>query len=185
MENEQKKSDFANREKKMTRQRLQNIALYYLQRFDSSKENLRDVLKRRILKYGYKNSDFSSQTAFAWVEEIINDFERWGYLDDNRYAEQKIADYLAAGKSEFYIRQKLIQKGIDKGIVDKILSASEIDEEAAAMNFARKKKIGPYRKDEEQCKLYRVKDIRTMLRAGFGYDIVQKIIGGDFFDENI
>lgn len=185
MENEEKTGNIAKKKKRITAERLKNIALYYLQRFDSSEENLRQVLKRRVWDYAFENPDFDKQTAYEWIEKIISDFNRVGYLNDNRYAEQKISTYLAVGKPERYIRQKLRQKGVSEDIVDKILADSEIDEETAALNFARKKKIGPFRPDREQQKLCHTKDMATMVRAGFGYDVVQKVIGGDFFDENI
>ena len=51
--------------------------------------------------------------------------------------------------------------------------------------FARKKKIGPFREDEEKRRACRQKDLATMVRAGFEYDLAKKIIGGDFFDENL
>lgn len=72
-----------------------------------------------------------------------------GYLDDARYAEAKISAYLAAGKPERWIRQKMKQKGVEDEVTEEILSAAEIDEEKAAENFARKKKIGPFRKAEK------------------------------------
>ena len=41
--------------RKITKQRLQNIALYYLQRFESSVENLQRVLARRVDEYAFYN----------------------------------------------------------------------------------------------------------------------------------
>ena len=41
-----------------TKSRLMNIALYYLERFESSEENLRMVLHRRIDKYAFLNKDY-------------------------------------------------------------------------------------------------------------------------------
>ena len=185
MENDETRKPGLRKRKKITFERLKNIALYYLQRFDSSEENLRQVLKKRVWNYAFENPDFDKQSAHEWIEKIILDFSRVGYLNDSRYAEQKILTYLAAGKPERYIRQKLQQKGISDDVVNKILADSEIDEEAAALKFAKKKRIGPFRDDEEQRMNYRQKDMGTMVRAGFGYDVVQRIIGGDFFDENI
>lgn len=42
------------------------------------------------------------------------------------------------------------QKGVEDEVTEEILSAAEIDEEKAAENFARKKKIGPFRKSGEE-----------------------------------
>ena len=43
--------------KKITPQRLKNIGLYYLQRFESSVENLRQVLHRRVDVYAKEKGD--------------------------------------------------------------------------------------------------------------------------------
>ena len=185
MENDKKNAPLVKKRKKMTSARLKNIALYYLQRFDSSAENLRQVLWRRVLNNARENPDFDKEAAACWIEEIISLFERVGYLNDRRYAETKISAFLAAGKPERYIRLKMCEKGVAEEVVNDILSARETDEEGAAVNFARKKKIGPFREDEEKRRACRQKDLATMVRAGFEYDLAKKIIGGDFFDENL
>ncbi len=183
IENDKKSAFPLRRKRKITPSRLKNIALYYLQRFDSSADNLRQVLNCRVFNYARENPEFDRQMAAVWIEEIIADFERYGYLDDARYAETKIASYLAAGKSKHYIRQKMKQKGIGDIIIDRILSEAEIDETGAAENFARKKKIGPFRKNGEEQNTCRQKDLAAMVRAGFDYEIAKKVIGSEFFDE--
>lgn len=84
--------------RKITRQRLKNIALYYLQRFETSSENLKAVLLRRVNVYAFQNPDWNRQEAVGWIDEIVAQFEGYGYVDDARFAEMKIKDYLAAGK---------------------------------------------------------------------------------------
>ncbi len=185
MENDKKSSGSPFKKRKMTPERLKNIALYYLERFDSSADNLRRVLNRRVFGYAQENADFDRRQAADWIEDIVADFERVGYLDDARYAESKICAYLSAGKPERWIRQKMKQKGIADDITDKILAAAETDEEKAAENFARRKKIGPFRKSEEEQRLCRQKDMAAMVRAGFGYETARNIVGGEFFDEGI
>ena len=158
--------------RKMTKTRLQNIALYYLERFDSSAFNLRNVLEQRLLKYSFEVPEFNLSEAKIWIDEIISYCEKYGYINDNRYAEIKINNYLLAGKPARYIKQKMQQKGVDEAIVDKILQNSNIDETQLALNFAAKKKIGPFRpnKDDRQ---NQQKDLATLVRAGFSYDIAK------------
>ena len=99
--------------KKISKQRLKNIALFYLKRFESSVDNLKQVLKRRVNKYAYQNPEFNKTEAYSWIDEIIADFERLKYIDDNRYADLKIRAYLNAGKSARYrkiqMKQKMLQ----------------------------------------------------------------------------
>lgn len=182
-ENQQNLSSPPKRIRKMTKIRLQNIALYYLERFDSSSANLRQVLKRRVLDYARNMPDFDVSAAEEWIEEIVSRFEGLGYINDSRYAEFKIDNYLLSGKPERYIRQKMLQKGIGEDVVSQILDNREFDEEAMALRFAAKKKIGPFRQDGESRRINRQKDLAVLVRAGFRYDISAKIIGAENIDD--
>ncbi len=171
--------------KKITKQRLKNIALYYLKRFESSVENLRQVLKRRTNDYAYQNPEFNKNEAYTWIEEILSDFQKLKYLDDNRYADIKIRSYLNAGKPARYIKIKLQQKGISEYLIDDILSEQSFNPFEMALKLAKKKKIGPYRKDEELRKANRQKDLATIVRAGFDYDVACEVINANIYEENI
>lgn len=161
--------------KKITPQRLKNIALYYLKRFDSSVDNLRQVLKRRVFDYAYHNPEWNKTEAYDWIEQILADFERYGYLDDNRYAEIKVKNYVAAGKSARYITGKLKQKGITESVVEELLEEQEYQPFETALALAKKKKIGPYREAEKRAE-FKQKDLGTLLRAGFDYDTVLQVL---------
>lgn len=161
--------------KKITPQRLKNIALYYLKRFESSTDNLRQVLMRRVNDYAYHNPEWQKAEAVAWIETILADFERYGYLDDNRYAEMKVKAYAAAGKSPRYIAGRLKQKGIGESTVAALLEEQEYQPTEAALQLARKKKIGPFRPEETRAE-FRQKDMAALLRAGFDYDTVCEIL---------
>lgn len=164
--------------KKITPQRLKNIALYYLKRFDSSIDNLRQVLRRRINTYAYYHPEWNKQEAFQWVEDILKDFEDYGYLNDARYTEMKVKNYLAAGKSQRYIITKLRQKGISEAMVSSLIDKQEYDPFETALHFAQKKKIGPFRVADNRSE-FRQKDMGTLLRAGFDYDVVQQVLSFD------
>lgn len=163
--------------RKITPQRLKNIALYYLKRFESSVANLRSVLQRRVNDCAYQNKEFDRGEAYQWIEDILADFQRYGYLNDSRYAEIKIKDYMSAGKSVRYIKGKMREKGIDEEILSALLEDQEYDEFEAALKLAKKKHIGPFRKDEEARFENRQKDMGTLVRAGFSYDVVQRVVG--------
>lgn len=163
--------------KKITPQRLKNIGLYYLKRFESSVENLRAVLKKRVNAYARENPDFNKQEAFDWIEDILAEFERLHYLDDGRFTEIKVRSYLAAGKPARYIKNKLREKGIDESLIDAVFQEQEYNPLEMALTLAKRKKIGPFRADEEQRRLCRQKDMGTLIRAGFDYDVVCEVLG--------
>ncbi len=163
--------------RKITPQRLKNIALYYLKRFESSVANLRSVLQRRVNDYAYQNKEFDRGEAYQWIEDILADFQRYGYLNDSRYAEVKVKDYMSAGKSVRYIKGKMREKGIDEEILSALLEDQEYDEFEAALKLAKKKHIGPFRTDEEARFENRQKDMGMLVRAGFSYDVVRRVVG--------
>lgn len=170
--------------KKITKVRLKNIGLYYLERFETSVDNLRQVLMKRVNEYAFQNPGYDKSEAVAWIEELLADFERYGYLNDNRYAELKVRDYLSAGKSARYIKGKLLQKGISEAVAEQILAEQDYNPEELALKLLKKKKIGPYRESEEARKEYRQKDLAVLVRAGFDYAVAQKVLG-TVFDEDI
>ncbi len=162
-------------QKKITKQRLKNIGLYYLKRFESSIENLRSVLKRRIDAYAYENPQWNKQEAYQWAEEVLNEFEHLHYLDDSRYAEIKIRNYLSSGKPARYIANKLKTKGIKQDLIEEILQQQEYNPFEMALKLAKRKKIGPYRAKETRLE-FKSKDMATLIRAGFDYDVVCDVL---------
>lgn len=155
--------------KKITKTRLKNIALYYLQRFETSTQNLKEVLMRRVKDYAYQNKDFDSSEPIIWIDEIVAELEGYGYINDERYAKMKIGAYLNSGKSLRYIKTKLAIKGIEEDDINNLVTEFEYDPFEAALKLAKKKKLG-INKEKRQ------KDLAAIVRAGFDYDIAKQVI---------
>ena len=171
-----------NAPKAPTKARLRNIALYYLERFESSEETLRQVLKRRINKYAFVNKEYNPSEAYQWTEEVIDECLSHNFVNDRRFAEFKVNGYLNAGKPKRYIEQKLKQKGIDEKTISSVFEEANYSEKDTALNFAQKKKIGCFRNSEEERQNFRQKDLGTLIRAGFDYDIAKEIVDEDCDD---
>lgn len=162
--------------RKMTKVRIKNIGLYYLKRFESSVANLRSVLRRRVNDYAFHTPGFAKQEGYDWIEEVLSDFQRLGYLSDARYSELKIKDYMAAGKSPRYIHGKLREKGIDENLIEKLIAEQDFDPFESALKLARKRRIGPFSASEEIRKERYSKDLAILVRAGFDYDVAVKVL---------
>ena len=162
--------------RKMTKMRIKNIGLYYLKRFESSVANLRSVLRRRVNDYAFHTPGFAKQEGYDWIEEVLSDFQRVGYLNDARYSELKIKDYMAAGKSPRYIHGKLREKGIDENLIEKLIAEQDFDPFESALKLARKRRIGPFSASEEIRKERYSKDLAILVRAGFDYDVAVKVL---------
>ena len=119
-----------------TKARLRNIALYYLERFESSEDNLRAVLRRRIDKYAFFDKEYNPEQAYLWVDEIVLECANHNFVNDERFTNLKIGAYLKAGKSKRYIEQKLKQKGINEKIISEAFDNFEYSEIDVALNFA-------------------------------------------------
>ncbi|MEK9678423.1 MAG: RecX family transcriptional regulator [Rhodospirillaceae bacterium] len=164
--------------RKATRKSLENAALYYLQRFSSSSENLRRVLSRRVDRSAHFH-DTDPAEGREFITDIIEKLTAHGFLDDSRYAETRVLSLHRRGTSSRDIRMKLREKGVPGDVIDQALEtlAEEVGETElmAAIALARRRRLGPYRtrgnRDEAK-----EKDLASLARAGFGYDTARRVI---------
>lgn len=148
--------------KKITPTRLKNIALYYLERYDASSHKLREVLKRRLVKA--RLEQVIPTEAPGWIEEIILEMGRLGYINDKRYTDNLVRRLSEAGKSRSFIRTKLKLAGINEEEIQEALS--DTDELASARLMVQKKHLGHDFK----------KDLARLARAGFSYEIAREAL---------
>lgn len=177
------------RPKKLTEKRLRNAAYAYLGRFASSEANLRQVLARKRLRLP---ADMRPDTAAfdAWVDAIVTDCKRLGYVNDEDYARMRVRADRRAGRSARDIRARLRHKGVADELITQALQADEdaggdsdmnAAEWDAALRYARKRGLGPWRSrpwpegwpDRQKA---REKEMAALARRGFSYDLVRKIV---------
>jgi len=173
-----KKANAPKTPRKITADRLRNIALYHLERFATSGENLKRVLYRRVLKAA-RHHDTDLDQARAWIDELVDGLARSGAVDDSRYAEGKARSMSRRGQSARKIRAYLASKGVDKEKTDAALTSlseeTEDPEFDAAHAYAARRRIGPYRPtqpDDDQSR----KDLAALWRAGFSYDVARRLL---------
>ena len=97
--------------KKATAQSLRNAALYYLQRYASSAENLRRVLMRRVERAS-RTHETDVAACAEIVSEIIARYRETGLLDDEAYATAQAQSLHRRGTSLGAIRARLYGKGV-------------------------------------------------------------------------
>ncbi len=103
--------------RKITAQRLENMALYYLGRYASSSANLRRVLMRKVERAAAAHGADPAEGA-KLIEDLIARYLRSGLIDDRAYAAQKAASLQRRGASRFGIKGKLRQKGVEGALID-------------------------------------------------------------------
>jgi len=164
--------------RKATPKSLENAALYYLERFASSAENLRRVLLRRVERSARAHGTDRDEGAAA-VDDIVRRFVASGILDDRAYAAARTGTLHRRGASARKIRASLMQKGVAQDDIEAALvtlrDEADDPELAAAITLARRRRLGPYRPDTDRG-ARREKDLAALARAGFGYDIARQVI---------
>ena len=161
--------------RKATRKSLENAALHYLERFSTSRENLRRVLSRRVRRSAMAHGTDPAEGA-RWIDEIVEKLERLGILDDRAYAETRVASLRRRGVSSRVIRAKLRIKGVEDEIVDTTIDQAEPDL-TAAIALARKRGLGPFRTGDRAA--FRERDLSVLARAGFSYDVALEVVDAE------
>mgnify|MGYP001158484608 FL=1 len=157
---------------------LMNKALSYLSKFSTTESKLRSNLNSYCEKFF---SEIKKELLQSEINYILNRCKELGYIDDETYAKNKIEKFINAGKSKKYIILKLQSYGISGKIIEKSLEKFfdkfSNNDFLAALNFARKKKIGPfYQKSFDEKSNLLNKWYGSFSRAGFNYDVSQKIL---------
>lgn len=166
--------------RKVTPAYLQRAAMSYLERYASSAENLRRVLRRKVDKRCRLRGEDPAE-FHEMIDEVVAKSLRSGLIDDARYAEARVATLRRRGGSARAIQAKLSAKGVGRSTIAAALEGEEGDEQEAARAFARRRRLGPYRPGERAP--YRDKDLAAMARAGFRFDLAREVIDGVRDDE--
>ncbi|SEH29093.1 regulatory protein RecX [Magnetospirillum fulvum] len=157
---------------------IENAAMHYLERFASSRANLRRVLmgkvRRSLAHWGGEMAE-----AEAIVDAAIIRLMGLGYLDDAAYADLKVRGLARRGGSVRAIRATLSAKGVESETVAAALTELGPDpDRAAALAFARRRRLGPFRQPEARAD-HRNRDLASLGRAGFSWEIARAVIDGD------
>ena len=156
----------------MDEKKLLKYAVDYLSKYDSSKNNLINVLKRKILRLNVTN--FEKKKLIDIIESIILKLEKNKFIDDDRYSSTKILSLSNSGRSKNFIFNYLIKKGVNKSQIQNNLNSMNQNnnnwELESAKIFVKKKKLLEKNESYE-------KKLAKMARAGFSYDICKKILG--------
>jgi regulatory protein len=159
---------------------LERWALGYLERFSSSAENLRRVLRRRVRRRTGDNE--TAQRAAALIDELVERYRASGIIDDAAYAAARARGRLARGEPLRRIAAGLAAKGVDAedraAALDALRETAPDPDLAAACAFARRRRLGPYRRGPADRKTVdRNRDLGSFARAGFGRREAEAVLG--------
>ena len=114
-----------------------------------------------------------------WIDALVLEFQKLGYLNDHRYAENRVRSLLSKGKSIREVTIWLRGKNVSRNDIDAALEIvkEEISdlELYAGLELARRRKIGPYNSRNVE-KKQRDKALAIFARAGFSYAVARRIV---------
>ena len=151
--------------------KLLKYAIYYLSKYSSSKKNLEFILKKKIRRLSdEKKIRFQ---LYNEIQIILEKLEKLNLINDQVFVESKIQSLQYQVKSKNYIRQYLLQKGIDKQLIEDQISLfyenNKNLEKENAIKFAKKRNLINNDQDYQ-------KKLSKMARAGFSYDIAKEVL---------
>lgn len=177
----------------ITAKYLQNAATFYLERYPSTAEGLRRVLTRRVARARMLDAPVMENVTEA-IDAIVAKFVAAGVIDDAAFAQTKARSLHRRGTSNRLTRQKLKMAGVDGEALDEAMAGLDVEldvtpaqrEQRAAAALARRRRLGPWRPAEARAD-HRLRDLATMARAGFAYEVARRVIDAaspDALDES-
>ncbi|WP_206363470.1 regulatory protein RecX [Sphingomonas crocodyli] len=150
---------------------LDRIALAYVGRYATTRAKLADYLRRKLREHGWAGE------GPAPVDAIVDRMRELRYVDDESFARSRADSLSRRGYGGRRIAAALAAAGIDRDVAADA-APDEEQAEAAAIAFARRKRIGPFATgtvDRES----RNRALAAMLRAGHNPAIARRIIDLD------
>lgn len=183
--------------KPVTEERLFNAAIYYLQRFSATAAHVKTILQRKVKKWTEQEPDWAVG-ADDKIDRAIARIVALGYINDAVFAESRTRSLRRQGKSTQIIKQHLRQKGVlddslvretmeradtefvqaQKGLGEEIDDNVQQEAELEALKRLIKRKRLFQSDDPDQ----RQKDIAKIMRGGFSWSVIQKILPGRAFE---
>jgi regulatory protein len=148
---------------------LERLALFYAGRYATTRARLRDYLGRKVRERGWAGAGGPP------VERLAERFAALGYVDDRAFAAARAASLLRRGYGVRRVRQALRAAGVEAGDAEAVQRESEEEAWAAALRFARRRRIGPWSEGNPDRETRR-KAAAAMLRAGHSIDIVGRLL---------
>jgi regulatory protein len=167
---------------RMVAEELRAVAIAHLQRFPTSAVGLRRVLRRKIRRSVQHHGD-EPGPLLAAAEAVIEALQGGAWLDDTRFAAAVARTLHRRGKSQRGVAQALRQKGLNAEDIEAALAGlgdnpAEV-EWAAALRYAQRRRLGPFRRDPSTRADNTRRDMAAMARQGFSYGLVRRILDAE------
>jgi regulatory protein len=168
----------------ITPEYLDTAALFYLERYASSAENLARVLLRRVEKAARAGIG-DREEGRRLVDALVERYRARGLLNDRTYAEGRAKSLLRQGRPRAAIARRLAAKGVESEAIDEALGSlteeSPDPDLAAAITYARRRRFGTWSLQDRA--EHRERDLAALGRAGFSYELARKVVAAETVEE--
>lgn len=151
---------------------LERFALRYVERYATTRAKLAAYLARKLRERGWDGA------APPPVEAIVERFAALGYVDDAAFASARAENLTRRGYGARRVAAALRAAGIDEADGAAARAIALDGARAAALAFARRRRIGPFagRIEDASDPRVREKALAAMLRAGHDFAIAREIL---------
>ena len=153
---------------------LREAALSHLARYGTSAANLVRVLDRRIERWVRSAAvDTEARAAArAAARAVVAGLAASGAVSDVAFAEARVQRLTRAGRSARSVAAHLAARGVAAEAMAAALPADPERELCAAVAFARRRRIGPFRQGEADPP----RELGMLARAGYGQEVAQQAL---------
>jgi regulatory protein len=148
---------------------LERLALHYVGRYATTRAKLGAYLARKVAERGWDGEEPPP------IDALVERFASLAYVDDRNFATMRAAALARRGYGERRISAALKGAGIADADAEPARAEVRLGARAAAIAFARRKRIGPFAAavpDRDQ----RRRLLGMMLRAGHSMEISRRIV---------
>jgi regulatory protein len=157
---------------------LDRLALRYVERFATTRGKLADYLRRKVRERGWDGAEADPDGVAARMAEL-------GYVDDRAFAEARAAAMTRRGLGAARVSAALRHAHVGEEDAAAVAPSVEAAAVASAMDFARRRRIGPYAAEPAD-RAGRDRQLAQMARAGHGFALARRIVSaapGEFDEE--
>ena len=148
-------------------------------RYATSAENLRRILLRKV-KRSCAFHEVPMEDFAPLVDDLVKRYMSVGLVDDKVFAQARVTSLRRQGHSGRSIIARLQVKGLSTAQIEAALrnvdDEHEDAENTAARAYVRRKKLGPYRKKAITDPKDLQKELASMGRAGFSFDVARRAL---------
>lgn len=145
--------------------------MYTIEEYDNAKSKvLKYILYKKRSKQEVKNKFYNSIEE-EMLNNIIDELEENGYIDDFNYVERAVNEYIALNNFSLKeVRYKLMAKGINSGLIDEYFSKYQERMQEYEVNSARNLIIKKEKQMDENTLM------QFLLKKGYKSDNIRQAI---------